>query len=93
VSVTQTVDIPASHRLTIDVPREIPPGKVILTFTPFTGDRALEEAGEIWARNRARSEEVRGKLQKLRGSLPANSFGGLDGVAYQRKVRAEWDVD
>jgi hypothetical protein len=34
--ITQTVDIPESHRLTIDVPREVPAGKVILTFTPAT---------------------------------------------------------
>jgi hypothetical protein len=34
MSVTQTVEVPASHRLTIDVPREIPEGQVILTFTP-----------------------------------------------------------
>jgi len=29
---TQTVDIPDSHRLTIDVPREIPTGRAIITF-------------------------------------------------------------
>jgi hypothetical protein len=34
MSVTQTVDIPASHRLTIEVPREIPAGRAVLTFTP-----------------------------------------------------------
>jgi hypothetical protein len=34
MSVTQTVDIPASRRLTIEVPREIPSGRAILTFTP-----------------------------------------------------------
>jgi hypothetical protein len=34
MSITQTVDIPDSHRLTIDVPREIPSGRAILTFTP-----------------------------------------------------------
>jgi len=33
MSITQTVEIPDSHRLTIDVPREIPAGPVILTFT------------------------------------------------------------
>jgi hypothetical protein len=36
MSVTQTVEIPASHRLVIDVPREVPAGQVILTFTPKT---------------------------------------------------------
>ncbi|MDR1858788.1 MAG: hypothetical protein LBQ69_04895 [Treponema sp.] len=34
MSVTQTVEVPASHRLTIDVPSEVPTGPVILTFTP-----------------------------------------------------------
>jgi len=32
MSITQTVEVPASHRLIIDVPREIPEGPVILTF-------------------------------------------------------------
>ena len=35
MSITQTVEVPASHRLTIDVPCEIPAGPVILTFTPY----------------------------------------------------------
>ena len=30
----QTVDIPDSHRLVIDVPNEIPAGRAIITFTP-----------------------------------------------------------
>ena len=34
MSVTQTVEITDSHRLTIDVPREVPAGRAILTFTP-----------------------------------------------------------
>ena len=32
MSITQTVEVPASHRLTIDVPPEVPAGPVILTF-------------------------------------------------------------
>jgi hypothetical protein len=35
MSITQTVNVPDSHRLTIDVPCEIPSGPVILTFTPY----------------------------------------------------------
>jgi hypothetical protein len=30
----QTVEIPPDHRLTLDVPWEVPSGKTILTFTP-----------------------------------------------------------
>ena len=43
MSVTQTVEIPASRRLTIDVPREIPTGPVILTLTPC-GNKKCEFA-------------------------------------------------
>ncbi|MCL2205240.1 MAG: hypothetical protein FWB82_01800 [Treponema sp.] len=34
MGITQTVEIPDNHRLTIDVPREVPAGRAILTFTP-----------------------------------------------------------
>jgi hypothetical protein len=43
MTITQTVDVPAGHRLTIDVPREVPAGKVVLTFTPKTS--AADEDG------------------------------------------------
>jgi hypothetical protein len=47
MTVTQTVEIPASHRLTIDVPREVPAGSVILTFTPQTAaDDGLDYEGD-----------------------------------------------
>jgi len=35
MNISQTVEVPANHRLTIDVPCEIPAGPVILTFTPY----------------------------------------------------------
>jgi len=44
MTITQTVEIPASHRLTIDVPREVPTGRTILTFTPMTETDAVEFA-------------------------------------------------
>jgi len=34
MTITQTVEIPANRKLTIEVPREVPTGKTILTFTP-----------------------------------------------------------
>jgi hypothetical protein len=36
MTIEQTVEIPANHRLYIDVPREVPVGKTILTFTPVS---------------------------------------------------------
>jgi hypothetical protein len=46
MTITQTVEIPADHRLTIDVPREVPEGPTVLTFTPAP-KRKLTEAEEI----------------------------------------------
>jgi hypothetical protein len=34
MTITQTIEVPADRRLTIDVPREVPTGPVTLTFTP-----------------------------------------------------------
>jgi hypothetical protein len=34
MTIEQTVDIPANHRLIIEVPPEIPAGRAILAFTP-----------------------------------------------------------
>jgi len=89
--IEQTVEIPSSHRLFIDVPPEVPAGKTILTFTSASVNKELETAEAIWAINRANPEELKAKLQDLHGSLGKNAFGGMDGVAYQRKVREEWD--
>jgi len=51
MTITKTVDIPADHRLTIEVPQEIPVGQAILTFTPAP-KRKLTEAEEIEYINR-----------------------------------------
>ena len=34
MTIEQTVEVPADHRLTIDVPREVPAGPVILAYRP-----------------------------------------------------------
>ena len=54
--IEQTVEIPSSRRLLVDVPPEVPVGKAILTFTPATANKDLESAEAIWAANRAHPE-------------------------------------
>ena len=40
MTITQTVEIPANNRsITIEVPKDIPAGPVILTFTPVTEEK------------------------------------------------------
>jgi len=80
--IEKTIEIPPNHRLFLDVPPEVPAGKTIITFTTVSA---------ISTDNSVRSEELKMKLLSLRGSLGKNAFGGLDGVAYQNKVREEWE--
>jgi hypothetical protein len=37
MTIEQTITIPADHQLTINVPREVPVGRAIITFTPVPG--------------------------------------------------------
>ena len=51
MTITQTVDIPESRRLTIDVPCEVPVGKALLAFTPVSNQRpdsAMPENSRSW---------------------------------------------
>ncbi|GHU48606.1 hypothetical protein FACS1894200_06010 [Spirochaetia bacterium] len=57
MTIEQIVELPASHRLVLEVPREIPAGRVILTFTPASSD--LLVAGK------AKSRAARQKLREL----------------------------
>jgi len=68
---------PASHRLTIDVPREIPAGPVILEFRP-----AQKSKGDSKA-----ADPNRKPISRFFGILSPSTYG--DGVAYQRKLRDE----
>jgi hypothetical protein len=44
--IEQTIEVPNSHRLTIDIPREIPAGPVILAFRPIQkADKVKEKQG------------------------------------------------
>jgi hypothetical protein len=53
MSITQTVEIPASHRLTIDVPPEVPAGQAKIYFFPVSaGKEKMSEAQEIELINR-----------------------------------------
>ena len=39
MSVTKTVEIPVNHRLTIDVPSEVPAGRAKIYFFPVPSDK------------------------------------------------------
>ena len=44
MNVTQTVDIPADRWITVEVPPQIPAGRVVLTFSPAVELAAEEDS-------------------------------------------------
>ena len=65
MTIEQTVEIPANHRLTIEVPHEIPVGRAILAFTPASdGEKALPDE----ARGQSRNEAFRRALRRAYGA-------------------------
>ncbi|GHU37247.1 hypothetical protein AGMMS50256_34940 [Betaproteobacteria bacterium] len=101
MTIEQTVEVPASHRLIIDVPREVPTGRVILAFTPVTESHQVGASPSIDALKKEAAQkatarrayiEAKGKnpLMELRNSMKSVPFAGIDGVEYQRKMRDEW---
>jgi hypothetical protein len=48
MTIEQTIEVPASHRLTIDVPPEVPTGQAkILYFPVSAGKERMSEAEEM----------------------------------------------
>jgi hypothetical protein len=85
MSITQTVEVPASHRLTIDVPREIPEGPVILTFTPAAADNGLDSAGECpicaahdYMPNAETIAAIEEGRAMMRGEIPSKLYNSLE---------------
>jgi len=104
MSITQTVEVPADHRLTIDVPREIPMGRAVLTFTltsvqsskdqrydnaPLPGGSYNTVEEALQAAAEKAADPNRKPISRLFGKCKG-IFSG-DGVAYQRAIRDEWD--
>ncbi|GHV79288.1 hypothetical protein AGMMS49944_10790 [Spirochaetia bacterium] len=76
MTIQQTVDIPASRRLTIEVPREVPLGKAILTFTPADASRRTDgDECPLCAVYKEPNEETLAAFEEgdamLRGEKPA----------------------
>lgn len=78
MTIEQMVEIPASHRLTIDIPPEMPAGqtRVIIHFP-------------VPAKGQSRGEGFRQALQRAYGAWGDNP--SEDGVAIVRAMRDEWD--
>ena len=104
--IEQTIEIPESRRLTIDVPREVPAGRVILTFSATSGGEDMRrmiadlKRSEL-PRPRTVEEAILQAEQEAAkpGRTPLSRCFGImkdsplaqSGAEYQRSVRDEWD--
>jgi hypothetical protein len=93
MTIEQTIEVPANRRIFLDIPPQIPVGKVILTFTPategtddglnFEGECPLcakyrdPETGELQP-NAETADAIREGRAMMRGEIPAKRFHSLD---------------
>ena len=82
--IEQTVEIPANHRLVIDVPREVPAGRAVITFTPAI-DQASDLKGECpicAAKNYMPNAETIAAIEEsramMRGEIPVKWCDSLE---------------
>jgi hypothetical protein len=77
MTIEQTIEVPASRRIVLDVPPQIPAGKTIIAFTPVSVQKAQT------------ASPGRKPISEYFGILSPGTYG--NGVAYQRNLRDEWD--
>jgi hypothetical protein len=75
MTITQTVEIPANRRLTIDVPSEVPAGRAILAFTPDSA---------------ALSDDVTERLNQYYSGRVNQSDAGVREAACRLFAKEEW---
>jgi hypothetical protein len=81
MTIEQTVEIPASHRLTIEIPPEVPAGRTILSFTSVPEVPAA-------ARGQSKNETFRDALRRAYGAWKEKPWE--NGLADIRVMREEW---
>jgi hypothetical protein len=77
MTIEQTVEIPADHRVVLNLPEYIPPGMADMEITIMPRKKT--------AYHTARS------LKNLSGCWKDSPRFGRDGVKIQEEIRAEWD--
>ena len=77
MAITQTVEIPASHRLIIDVPPEVPAGWVEITFTPKAQVREQDET-EYLCSSPANRERLEKAIENVKQGKNIISFDTLE---------------
>jgi hypothetical protein len=78
MTITQTVDIPESHRLVIDVPREVPAGRTVITFTPPADMEPEMDETEYLMRSPANREQLLNVIKNVEEGKNIISFETME---------------
>ena len=85
MTIEQIIEIPADHRITFEIPPDIPTGSIARLELILSPHKKVPDEAV-----RQQSTEVRTPISQYFGILSPNTYG--DGVAYRRKLRNEWDA-
>jgi hypothetical protein len=77
MTIEQTVEIPADHRLVVNLPKHIPPGTADMEITILP----RKKTGYHTAKS----------LKNLSGRWKNSPRFGRDGLEIQKEMRSEWD--
>ena len=80
MTITQTVDIPADRRITLEVPREMPTGATIIAFTPARS--SVQPSSGI--------EEVRQLLKKEMAEKGTAAVTTASGDGWEANVKESY---
>ena len=82
MTITQTIEIPADHRLTIEVPQEVPAGPALVTFAPAEQEKpeALREERKFKLPKEVVEEILGGKTLAEILSEPTPIVDSLSGI-------------
>jgi hypothetical protein len=79
MTIEQTIEVPASRRLTIDVPREIPVGRTIIAFTPAAGTGECPVcAAHDYMPNAETIAAIKEGRAMMRGEIPSKLYNSLE---------------
>jgi len=95
MTIEQMVEIPASHRLTLEIPEEVPAGRahVLIQFPVREAvqatDRGTGETVPLEARGQSRNEAFRNAIRRAYGAWKDNPWTNhLEDI---NAMRDEWD--
>jgi len=91
MTVEQIVEIPANRRIALEVPRTVPIGKTILSFTPVSESRTADVSAGTTAKA-LQIEDIRQLLQKEmseQGTLAITAASGDGWKAHVMEHYAE----